>query len=139
MLIKSFLVFNSLMCSVNCPSVDIVIPRYLHLSVFCIFTAFTVSFIYSSSLPVLTIIYFVFFRPKLIYFFFCIFAQLFILFLMCSALPAVAILSINTGIPIFILPYVHLISLILLTVDVSAQHMMGQNIVPCFTTSPTRI
>ena len=41
------------MCYVNCPSVDIAIPRYLHLSVLCILPAFTVSFISSSSsLPV---------------------------------------------------------------------------------------
>ena len=113
----SHLVFSSFMCSVNCPSVDIVIPRYLHLSVLCVRRAYNVSFI---SLPVLTIIYFVFFGPKLIFFSYSTLAQLFIPFLMSSALPAVAMSSINTGIPIccsfagglpFLIVYLHFIFL----------------------------
>ena len=71
----SHLVFSSFMCSINWPSVDILIPRYLHLSVLCILPAFTVSFISSPPLHFLTIIYFVFFRPKLIFFSFSILAQ----------------------------------------------------------------
>ena len=98
------LVFSSFMSSVNCPSVDIVIPRYLYLSLPCILPAFTVSFISSSfSLPVSAIVYFVSFRPKFIFFYFVIIAQLFIDFLMCSAVPAVAMSSINTDILIFCL------------------------------------
>ena len=58
---------------------------------------------------------------------------------MCSALPAFAMSSINAGIPINILPYLYFTSPMLLTVDVSAYHMMGLNIVPCFTTSLTCI
>ena len=113
----SHLVFSSFMCSVNCPSVDIVIPRYLHLPVLCVRPVYNVSFI---SLPVLTIIYFVFFGPKLIFFSFSALAQLFIPFLMSSALPAVAMSSINTGIPIccsfpgglpFLIVYLHFIFL----------------------------
>ena len=39
LLIMLHLVFSSLMCSVVCQSVNIVIPRYLHLSVLCILPA----------------------------------------------------------------------------------------------------
>ena len=80
------------------------------------------------------------FRPKLIFFSFSIFAELFICFLMCSDLHVVAMSSINTGILIFILSYLYFISSpMLLTVNVSIKHMMGPNIVPCFTTSLTCI
>ena len=58
---------------------------------------------------------------------------------MCSALLAVAISSINTGIPIFILQCPYFSSSMLLTVDVSSKHVMGPKIVLCFTTSLTCI
>ena len=131
----SHLVFSSLMCSVNCPSVDIVIPRYSHLSVLYILPAFTVSFI-SSSGPALTIIYIFFFRPKVIFSSFYILAQLFIPFLTYSTLSVVAISSITTGILIFIFPYQYFTSSpMLLTLDVSAQYMMSPNTMLYFTTS----
>ena len=57
---------------------------------------------------------------------------------MFSALSVVASLSINTGILIFILPYLNFTSSpTLLTVDVSAHQMVGRNIVLCFTISLT--
>ena len=59
---------------------------------------------------------------------------------MCSSLPEVAISFINTGIPIFVLPYLYFSFYpILLTLDVSAHHMIGRNIVPYFSTSLTCI
>ena len=119
------LVFSSFMCSVN-----------YHLLIL----SFLVIHTYLSSVFFLLLLFhlflLLFFRPKLISFSFFIIAQLFIPFLRCSALPAVTMSSIDTAIPIFILPCLYFTSsLMLLTVDVSAEHMMGPNIVPCFTTS----
>ena len=133
LLIMSHLAFSSFMCSVNCPSVDIVIPGYLQLSVICVLPAFTFSLnLFFSSCFNYDI--FCFFRPKGI--FFCLFhSYTAIPFFMCFALHAVAMLSINTGI-LFILPYLYFTSFSwFLTLHVSVQHMMGPNTVPCFTTS----
>ena len=102
------------MCSIYCLSVEIIIPRYFH-SVLCILAALTVLFIsYYSCHIILTIIYFVFFRPKLIFFSFSILAVIFTfpyMFCFTSCLPAVAMSSINTGILIFILPYPYFTSI----------------------------
>ena len=100
-LIMSHLLLSSFMCSVNCPSVDIAIPRYLHRSGLC--SLLLLLFISSSSFPVLTIIYFVFFRPNLSSFPFPSLHSYSCKRFMCSALPAVAMSSINTGILIFYL------------------------------------
>ena len=105
LIMSHHLVFSSVMCSDNCPFVDIVIPRYLNLPVLYVFQLLLFHLFLILILPVLTVIYCVFFRLKP--FSFSILAQLNIYILMCSALPVVAMSFINTGNPIFILPYLY--------------------------------
>ena len=66
------------MFSANCPSVDTVFTLICSLYSSCFYC-----FVFSSYLPVLTIICFVFFRPKLIFFSFPILAQLLIPYVFC--------------------------------------------------------
>ena len=58
--------------------------------------------------------------------------------MMLSAVPTAAISSIKTDMSISTLPYWYFTaSCIVLTFDVDAQHIIGPNMVPCFTTSST--
>ena len=75
---------------------------------------------------------------SILHFFFSvsIFRQFLHPFLIASTLPIDAMSSIKTGIPISIVPYLHIaFSPISFPLAVDAQHKIGPFVVPCFTTS----
>ena len=87
----------------------------------------------------LTIIYSVFLDHNLSSFHFpSLHSYLYLSLWVLFYLPAVAVSSMDTGILIFILPYLYFtFSPMLWTV--SAQHIIGPSIMPCFTTSLTSV